>query len=153
MPGTYPLRRPLRVICRPRACRNGLLCQLVMASGFATLSARSEVNSLRRVFRWVTAMGECDCECDSHYYEHSGASFSARTRGACRLAAQRLWRHYATFKELIEKTNWNSYGYKSGNTKCSDCMVHCGYEPTAAMAAMQLENIPQVVGSLFKIGA
>jgi hopanoid biosynthesis associated radical SAM protein HpnH len=61
--------------------------------------------------------------------------------------------YYATFKELIEKTNWNSYGYKSGNPKCSDCMVHCGYEPTAAMAAMQLENIPQVVGSLFKIGA
>ena len=81
-----------------------------MASGFATSGARSEVNSLRRVFRWVTAMGECDCECDSHYYEHSGASFSARTRGACRLAAQRLWRHYATFKEPKEKVTCGCWG-------------------------------------------
>ncbi|NET26297.1 adenosyl-hopene transferase HpnH [Okeania sp. SIO1I7] len=60
--------------------------------------------------------------------------------------------YYATFKELLEETNWDNYGYKSGNPKCADCMVHCGYEPTAAMAAMELENIPQVVGSLLKIG-
>ncbi|MDJ0554222.1 MAG: adenosyl-hopene transferase HpnH [Microcoleaceae cyanobacterium MO_207.B10] len=60
--------------------------------------------------------------------------------------------HYATFKELLESTNWENYGYKSGNPKCADCMVHCGYEPTAAMAAMQPENIPQVVGSLWRMG-
>ncbi len=36
-----------------------------------------------------------------------------------------------TFKELIEETNWDSYGRASGNPKCQDCMVHCGYEPTA----------------------
>jgi hopanoid biosynthesis associated radical SAM protein HpnH len=36
-----------------------------------------------------------------------------------------------TFKELIDDTKWENYGHKSGNEKCKDCMVHCGYEPTA----------------------
>lgn len=36
-----------------------------------------------------------------------------------------------TFKELIDGTDWSKYGQKSGNEKCKDCMVHCGYEPTA----------------------
>ncbi len=36
----------------------------------------------------------------------------------------------ASFQELIEDTDWDSYG--TGNyEKCADCMVHCGYEPTA----------------------
>ncbi|MSP79750.1 MAG: adenosyl-hopene transferase HpnH, partial [Rhodospirillales bacterium] len=35
-----------------------------------------------------------------------------------------------TFRELMDDTNWDSYG--TGNyEKCADCMVHCGYEPTA----------------------
>jgi hopanoid biosynthesis associated radical SAM protein HpnH len=37
----------------------------------------------------------------------------------------------ATFKELLETTDWSQYGRASGNSKCEDCMVHCGYEPTA----------------------
>ncbi len=37
----------------------------------------------------------------------------------------------ASFKELIETTPWEQYGRKSGNEKCRDCMVHCGYEATA----------------------
>jgi hopanoid biosynthesis associated radical SAM protein HpnH len=36
-----------------------------------------------------------------------------------------------TFKELMETTPWENYGRKSGNEKCQDCMVHCGFEPTA----------------------
>lgn len=36
-----------------------------------------------------------------------------------------------TFQELMETTDWPSYGKASGNSKCADCMVHCGYEPTA----------------------
>ena len=36
-----------------------------------------------------------------------------------------------TFKELMETTPWENYGKKSGNDKCRDCMVHCGYEATA----------------------
>jgi hopanoid biosynthesis associated radical SAM protein HpnH len=37
----------------------------------------------------------------------------------------------ASFKELMETTRWENYGKKSGNEKCRDCMVHCGYEATA----------------------
>ncbi|MCB0327235.1 MAG: adenosyl-hopene transferase HpnH [Bdellovibrionales bacterium] len=36
-----------------------------------------------------------------------------------------------SFKELIEDTPWEKYGHRSQNPKCKDCMVHCGYEPTA----------------------
>ena len=37
-----------------------------------------------------------------------------------------------SFQLLMEETDWNSYG--TGNyEKCADCMVHCGYEPTAVL--------------------
>jgi hypothetical protein len=31
---------------------------------------------------------------------------------------------------LIETTDWNHYGTESGNPKCANCMVSCGYEPS-----------------------
>jgi len=35
-----------------------------------------------------------------------------------------------TFSDLMNETDWDKYG--TGNyEKCADCMVHCGYEPTA----------------------
>ncbi len=35
-----------------------------------------------------------------------------------------------SFKQLMEEIAWDTYG--TGNyEKCADCMVHCGYEPTA----------------------
>ena len=37
----------------------------------------------------------------------------------------------SSFQELMDTTEWERYGRKSGNEKCRDCMVHCGYEPTA----------------------
>jgi len=36
-----------------------------------------------------------------------------------------------SFKELMDETEWQNYGHKSGNEKCKDCMVHCGYEASA----------------------
>lgn len=39
--------------------------------------------------------------------------------------------HCETFQELLETTDWSAYGRRSGNPQCRDCMVHCGYEPTA----------------------
>ncbi|MBW3542274.1 MAG: adenosyl-hopene transferase HpnH [Planctomycetes bacterium] len=36
-----------------------------------------------------------------------------------------------TFQELLDTTDWDSYGCASGNPRCTDCMVHSGYEPTA----------------------
>lgn len=36
-----------------------------------------------------------------------------------------------TYKELMETTEWDKYG-TGKYEKCADCMVHCGYEPSAA---------------------
>jgi hopanoid biosynthesis associated radical SAM protein HpnH len=36
-----------------------------------------------------------------------------------------------TFAELMETTEWSHYGTESGNPKCANCMVSCGYEPSA----------------------
>jgi hopanoid biosynthesis associated radical SAM protein HpnH len=38
-----------------------------------------------------------------------------------------------SYKELLETTNWDEYGVASGNPKCANCMVSCGYEPSAVM--------------------
>ncbi len=57
--------------------------------------------------------------------------------------------YYDTFQELLDNTDWDRYGRKSGNPKCADCMVHCGYEPTAAMDAMQPQNITRSLGAVF----
>jgi hopanoid biosynthesis associated radical SAM protein HpnH len=41
-----------------------------------------------------------------------------------------------TFQELMETTDWDSYG--TGNyEKCADCMVHSGYEATAVVDAVK----------------
>ena len=39
-----------------------------------------------------------------------------------------------SFSELMESTDWDTYGRESGNSRCQDCMVHCGYEPSAVDA-------------------
>jgi hopanoid biosynthesis associated radical SAM protein HpnH len=36
-----------------------------------------------------------------------------------------------SFAELLETTKWEDYGVSSGNPKCANCMVSCGYETTA----------------------
>ncbi len=36
-----------------------------------------------------------------------------------------------SFEELMETTDWESYGRMSGNRACQQCMVHCGHEPSA----------------------
>jgi hopanoid biosynthesis associated radical SAM protein HpnH len=40
-----------------------------------------------------------------------------------------------SFKELMETTDWDTYG-TGRYEKCANCMAHCGYEPTAAHAAI-----------------
>ncbi|MDR3567059.1 MAG: adenosyl-hopene transferase HpnH [Syntrophobacteraceae bacterium] len=37
--------------------------------------------------------------------------------------------HYRTFAELMEKTDWDRYA-SGADPRCSQCMVHCGFEPT-----------------------
>jgi MoaA/NifB/PqqE/SkfB family radical SAM enzyme len=44
--------------------------------------------------------------------------------------------HYASYAELLDQVNWDNYGVVNGVAKdirCENCMVHCGYEPTASL--------------------
>jgi MoaA/NifB/PqqE/SkfB family radical SAM enzyme len=44
--------------------------------------------------------------------------------------------HYASYVELLEKVQWDKYGVVDGvarDPRCENCMVHCGYEPTASL--------------------
>ncbi|HEU0241161.1 MAG TPA: adenosyl-hopene transferase HpnH [Micromonosporaceae bacterium] len=40
-----------------------------------------------------------------------------------------------TYKELIEETDWDSFG-RGKDPRCANCMAHCGYEPTAVIATL-----------------
>jgi hopanoid biosynthesis associated radical SAM protein HpnH len=40
--------------------------------------------------------------------------------------------HHETFDDLMNKTDWNAYG-KGKDARCEHCMVHCGFEPSAAL--------------------
>jgi MoaA/NifB/PqqE/SkfB family radical SAM enzyme len=44
--------------------------------------------------------------------------------------------HYGSYKELLDTTKWENYGVVNGvakDVRCENCMVHCGYEPTASL--------------------
>ncbi len=44
--------------------------------------------------------------------------------------------HYESYRDLLDKTDWEKYGVVDGvarDKRCENCMVHCGYEPTAAL--------------------
>src|SRR4051794_5200778 len=50
-----------------------------------------------------------------------------------------------SFKELMEETDWDSYG--TGNyEKCADCMVHSGYEATAVVDSVHHPLKAAIVG-------
>ena len=59
-----------------------------------------------------------------------------------------------TFKELLETTEWEHYGQKSGNEKCRDCMVHCGYEPSAVRHTFgSWRGLGRTIQAMWKNGA
>jgi MoaA/NifB/PqqE/SkfB family radical SAM enzyme len=44
--------------------------------------------------------------------------------------------HYSSYQELLDKVEWDKYGVENGvvkDSRCENCMVHCGYEPTASL--------------------
>jgi MoaA/NifB/PqqE/SkfB family radical SAM enzyme len=44
--------------------------------------------------------------------------------------------HYGSYEELLTRTDWSRYGVVDGKARdprCENCMVHCGYEPTASL--------------------
>ena len=58
--------------------------------------------------------------------------------------------YVSTFKELMETTEWEKYG-TGKYEKCSNCMAHCGYEPTAAMDAVKNPLKMLKLPNIFKI--
>jgi len=44
--------------------------------------------------------------------------------------------HYSSYQELLDTVQWDKYGVENGvvkDSRCENCMVHCGYEPTASL--------------------
>jgi hopanoid biosynthesis associated radical SAM protein HpnH len=41
----------------------------------------------------------------------------------------------ASYRELIDGTDWDAYG-RGKDSRCDNCMAHCGYEPSAVLATM-----------------
>lgn len=53
----------------------------------------------------------------------------------------------------MEETDWDSYG-TGAYEKCADCMVHCGYEPTAVNATVSnpLKALKTVISGIRTYG-
>ncbi len=44
--------------------------------------------------------------------------------------------HHASYRDLLDQTPWDNYGVVDGvarDKRCENCMVHCGYEPSATL--------------------
>lgn len=50
-------------------------------------------------------------------------------KGPCYLITDQ---HYATYRELMENTDWEQYG-PGKDRRCDHCMMHCGFETSAAL--------------------
>ena len=53
-----------------------------------------------------------------------------------------------TYKSLIDDTPWEKYG-TGRNPKCDNCMMHCGYEPSAVLATTS--SLPLMIHSMRKM--
>ncbi|HUT93127.1 MAG TPA: adenosyl-hopene transferase HpnH [Thermoguttaceae bacterium] len=42
--------------------------------------------------------------------------------------------HYPTYRQLLEATDWDALG-PGRDPRCQHCLVHCGFEPAAVLAA------------------
>ncbi|MHC4406352.1 MAG: adenosyl-hopene transferase HpnH [Planctomycetota bacterium] len=42
--------------------------------------------------------------------------------------------HWPTYRELLDSTDWDHFG-PGGDPRCRHCLVHCGFEPAAVLAA------------------
>ena len=44
--------------------------------------------------------------------------------------------HYASYQEMLAEVDWDKYGVVGGvarDSRCENCMVHCGYDPSGAL--------------------
>ncbi|HET8611165.1 MAG TPA: adenosyl-hopene transferase HpnH [Sphingomonas sp.] len=123
--------------------------EITISPGYAYERASDQEHFLSRertksFFRDVFARGEgakrwsftnsplfLDFLAGNQTYECTPWSMPLRTIFGWQKPCYLLGEGYAkTFNELMEETDWDSYG--TGNyEKCSDCMVHSGFEATA----------------------
>jgi len=52
-------------------------------------------------------------------------------KGPCYLVTDR---HYETYQELLDATDWDGLG-PGRDPRCEHCLVHCGFEPAAVLSA------------------
>jgi hopanoid biosynthesis associated radical SAM protein HpnH len=62
-------------------------------------------------------------------------------KGPCYLITDE---HHETFRGLMDDTKWDEYG-RGKDPRCEHCMVHCGYEPSAAL------GVNKKLGDTFKM--
>ncbi|MBI3280240.1 MAG: adenosyl-hopene transferase HpnH [Acidobacteria bacterium] len=93
-------------------------------AGIDRLSKRFRLNSTPAYLEFLKGDRELPCTAwGNPTYNVKG------WKGPCYLITDA---HYETFEELMTRTPWESYG--AGNDpRCEHCMVHCGYEPSAAL--------------------
>lgn len=92
-----------------------------------------DVDSLFRRFRMNTTpiyaeflKGERDMPCTAW----GNPTYNTRGwKGPCYLITDA---HWDSFEELMSETPWDRYG-RGNDDRCEHCMVHCGYEPSAAL--------------------
>jgi hopanoid biosynthesis associated radical SAM protein HpnH len=63
--------------------------------------------------------------------------------------------HFSSYAELLENVEWDKYGVVDGiarDPRCENCMVHCGYEPTASLG-LQAEPGDTLKTIVFNFGS
>lgn len=100
-----------------------------------------EIRSRMKRFRLTTTPVYMDFLCGEQ--ELSCAAWANPTRnvkgwkGPCYLVTDR---HYATYHELIEQTDWSGIG-PGNDPRCEHCLMHCGFEPAAVLTGGRLSNL------------
>jgi hopanoid biosynthesis associated radical SAM protein HpnH len=65
-------------------------------------------------------------------------------RGPCYLIADR---HYPTYAELMRETDWEFFE-RQEDPRCRECMVHCGFEPSAVFQGRLTDMIEMIKWNL-----
>jgi hopanoid biosynthesis associated radical SAM protein HpnH len=94
-----------------------------------------EVRRLLRPFRLTASPVYLEFLCGERELQCAAWASPTRNirgwRGPCYLVADE---HYATYRELVERTDWDQLG-PGADPRCEHCLVHCGFEPAAVLAA------------------
>ena len=93
-------------------------------AGIDRLFDRFKLNSSPTYLKFLKGEKELPCTAwGNPTYNVSG------WKGPCYLITDA---HWESFDDLMSQTPWDQYG-RGADKRCEHCMVHCGYEPTAAL--------------------